>query len=171
VVDVLTKMLQKAANDDLIKGLGSELVPDGVINLQYADDTLLLLDKDEAHARNLKCILTCFEMISGMRMNFHKSELVSINMEQESEVQIYAEIFGCPVGGFPIKYLGIPLHYQKLRRDDLQPLVDKIIKRIAGWREKLLNKAGRIILIKACLASIPVYLMSFFFNFQDGPLI
>jgi hypothetical protein len=69
-------MLQKAANDDLIKGLGSELVPDGVINLQYADDTLLLLDKDEAHARNMKCILTCFEMISGMRMNFHKSELV-----------------------------------------------------------------------------------------------
>jgi hypothetical protein len=168
VVDVLTKMLQKAANDDLIKGLGSELVPDGVINLQYADDTLLLLDKDEAHARNMKCILTCFEMISGMRMNFHKSELVSINMEQESEVQIYAETFGCPVGGFPIKYLGIPLHYQKLRRDDLHPLVDKIIKRIAGWREKLLNKAGRIILIKACLASIPVYLMSFFLISKMG---
>jgi hypothetical protein len=48
-------------------------------------------------------------MISGMRVNFHKSELVSINMEEESEVQTYAEIFGCPVGELPIKYLGIPL--------------------------------------------------------------
>jgi hypothetical protein len=101
-------------------------------------------------------------MISGMRVNFHKSELVSINMEEESEVQTYAEIFGCPVGELPIKYLGIPLQYQKLRREDLQPLVDKIIKRIAGRREKLPNKAGRIILIKACLPSIPIYLMSFF---------
>jgi hypothetical protein len=28
------------------------------------DDSLLFLDKDETHARNLKFILTCFEMIS-----------------------------------------------------------------------------------------------------------
>jgi hypothetical protein len=76
-------------------------------------------------------------------------------------VQTYAEVFGCPVGGFPIKYLGIRLHFQKLRREDLHPLVDKIIKRIVGWRGKLLNKASRIILIKACLASIPIYLVSF----------
>jgi hypothetical protein len=62
------------------------------------------------------------------------------------------------VGAFPIKYLGIPLHYNKLSREDLQPLVNKIIKRIAGWRGKLLTKAGRIILIKTCLASIPIYM-------------
>ena len=37
-------------------------------------------------------------------------------------------------GSFPIKYLGIPLHYDKLRREDIQPLIDKIMKRIAGWR-------------------------------------
>jgi hypothetical protein len=81
VVDVLSKMLQKVASDDLIKGLGFELVPGGFISLQYADDTLLFLDNDEGHARNLKCILTCFELLSGMRVNFHKSELVSINIE------------------------------------------------------------------------------------------
>jgi hypothetical protein len=40
--------------------------------------------------------------------------------------------------------------------------VDKIIKRIAWWRGKLLTQAGRLILIKTCLASIPMYLMSFF---------
>jgi hypothetical protein len=71
-------------------------------------------------------------------------------------------IFGCPVGEFPIKYLGIPLHHNKLRREDLKSLVDKIIKRIAGWRGKLLTQVGRIILINTCLASIPIYLMSFF---------
>jgi hypothetical protein len=101
-------------------------------------------------------------MISGMRVNFHKSELVPVNTEDESEMQVYAELFGCPAGKLPIKYRGIPLHYQKLRREDLQPLVDKIIKRISGWRGQLLSRAGRIILIKACLASIPIYLLSFF---------
>jgi hypothetical protein len=70
-------------------------------------------------------------------------------------------VFGCPVGAFPIKYLGIPLHYNKLSREDFHPLIDKIIKRIARWRGKLLTKVGRIILIKTCLASIPVYILSF----------
>jgi hypothetical protein len=70
-------------------------------------------------------------------------------------------IFSCPLGEFPIKYLGVPLHYDNLRREDIQPLVDKMLKKIAGWRGKLLSYAARLVLIKACLASIPVYLLSF----------
>jgi hypothetical protein len=78
------------------------------------------------------------------------------------EIECFAGVFGCPVGAFPIKYLGVPLHYSKLRREDLQPLVDKILKKIARWRGKLLTQVGRLILIKTCLISILVYLLSFF---------
>jgi len=60
-------------------------------------------------------------------------------------------IFACPVGNLPIKYLGLPLHFDKLRREDTQPLVDKILKRIAGWRGKLLSYAARLTLIRSCL--------------------
>ena len=60
----------------------------------------------------------------------------------------------------PIKYLGVPLPYFKLTRKDLQPVVDEIIKRIAGWRGRLLSYAGRLIVLKACLASIPIYVLS-----------
>jgi hypothetical protein len=51
-------------------------------------------------------------------------------MRKIEEIHEFADIFGCPVGAFPIKYLGIPLHYSKLRREDIQHLIDKIIKRI-----------------------------------------
>jgi hypothetical protein len=51
--------------------------------LQYADDTLLFLEKSNEIATNLKWILTCFEQISGMRINYHKSELITINVERE----------------------------------------------------------------------------------------
>jgi hypothetical protein len=68
----------------------------------------------------------------------------------------------CPVGGnLPFKYLGVPLHFEKLRREDLQPIIDKLIKRSAGWRVKLLAYSRRLVLIKSCLTSIPVYLLSF----------
>jgi len=160
VGDVLTRMLIKASNQGLIKGLLSDLDGKGVVSLQYADDTILFSTNDEQSLRNLKCTLVWFEKISGMRINYHKSELIPLNLE-EDETHRIAHIFHCPVGSFPIKYLGIPLHFDKLRREDVQPLVDKILRKIASWKGKLLSHAARVVLIKTCLASIPVYLLSF----------
>jgi hypothetical protein len=54
-----------------------------------------------------------------------------MNLDDEL-VHVVTHIFSCPIGKFPIKYLGIPLHYAKLAREDIQPLVDKLLKRIAG---------------------------------------
>jgi hypothetical protein len=114
VVDVFSKMLLKGGNEGLYRGLCPEFVPGGVVCLQYADDTLLFLEKSNRIATNLKWILTCFEQISGMRINYHKSELIPINVEVE-ECTTFLETFGCVLGSFPIKYLGIPLHYDKLK--------------------------------------------------------
>jgi hypothetical protein len=102
-----------------------------------------------------------------MRINYEKSEFIPLCVRDE-EVNFYINIIGCALGKFPIKYLGIPLHYNKLRREDIQPLIDKILKRIAGWRGKLLSYAIRLTLIKACLASIPVYIL--FFKFPKWAL-
>lgn len=73
-----------------------------------------------------------------MKINFHKSDLLSINMEEE-EVNCFAHIFCWKNSNFPMKYLGVPLHYNKLNKEDLQPVVDKLMKRIAGCKRKLLS--------------------------------
>jgi hypothetical protein len=108
--------------------------------------------------RRLVGLLACFEQMSGMRINFHKCDMVPINLEQD-EAQTFAQTLS-RLGSFPMKYLGAPLHYKKLRREDLQPVVDKVIKKAGGWRGKLLSYKAKIILIKSCLASIPTYLLS-----------
>jgi len=153
-------MRLKGAKLGLVKGLASGFREEGIIALQYADDTILFTDVEESHLVNLKSILLWFEQISGMRVNFHKSEIIPMNLS-DLEAHDLSHFFSCPLGEFPIKYLGIPLHYDNLRREDIQPLVDKMLKKIAGWRGKLLSYAARLVLIKACLASIPVYLLSF----------
>jgi hypothetical protein len=101
-----------------------------------------------------------YEQVSGMRISFHKSEIVPLNLEAR-ETQRLAHILSCPVGKFPMKYLGVPLHYDNLTREDIQPLVDKILNKIAGWKGNLLSLAARVVLIKSCLTSIPIYLLSF----------
>jgi hypothetical protein len=44
-------MLLKSGREGLIKGLCPDFVPEGVICLQYADDTLRFLEKDSRIAK------------------------------------------------------------------------------------------------------------------------
>jgi hypothetical protein len=157
VVDALTKMLSKAAGKGLVKGLLEQFRPGGILDLQYADDTLLFSSCDPKYLRNLKCVLMLFERVSGMKINFHKSELISMNFEEEY-IHNAAHILSCPL---PVKYLGIPLYFDRLKREDVQPLLDKLIKRMTGWRGSLLAYSSRLTLVKIYLASIPIYLLSF----------
>jgi len=160
VGDGLSRMIDRAVDRGLVKGLLGDFRRGGIVSLQYADDTILFSKAEESALENLKCILMWYEQLSGMKVNFHKSELVPMNLDLD-DAQRFAQIFSCPVGSFHLKYLGVPLHFGNLSRDDIQPLVDKILKRIAGWRGKLLSLAARAMLIQTCLASIPVYLLSF----------
>jgi mannosylglycoprotein endo-beta-mannosidase len=160
VGDALSRMLKRATNRGLIKGLLEDFRPGGIVSLQYADDTVLFSSAEESVVENLKCVLMWYEQVPGMRINFHKSELVPLNLEA-TKAQRLAHICSCPVGKFPLKYLGVPLHYENLTREDVQPLVDKIMKRVAGWKGSLLSLAARVVLIKSCLTSIPIYLLSF----------
>jgi hypothetical protein len=157
---VFTIFLYKAASNNMIRGLMSNAIPGGVISLQYADDTIPFLEKNIDMSRHLKWLLTCFEQMSGMRINYHKSDLLTINIVEE-EANLFAQIFGCKISDFPFTYLGVSLHFSKLRRENLQPILDKIMKRIAGWMGKLLSYKGRLILLQSCIASIPMYLLSF----------
>jgi hypothetical protein len=44
----------------------------------------------------------------------------------------------------------------------VQPLIDKIGARLAGWKGKLLSKAGRETLVKTVLSSEPIYHLTVF---------
>jgi hypothetical protein len=130
------------------------------MTLQYADDTLLFSSCDIEEIRNLKVVLMLFEQIFGMRINFNNSEFIPLNLGAE-QIHEPSHVLTCHVGSLPFKYLGVPIHFKKLKRDDLQPMIDKLIKGVAGWRGRLLAYTSRLSLIKTCLASIPVYLLSF----------
>lgn len=81
--------------------------------LQYADDTLLVM-KGELHgAQELLSILQKFSDATRLKINYNKSTMVPIHMENTLAQQC-ATLFGCNMESFPQNYLGLPLSACKL---------------------------------------------------------
>lgn len=131
------------------------------MNLHFAGDTLLFLKADKKMILSLKWILLCFENLSGLKINFDKSEMVALNLD-DSEGQELASLLGCKVVELPIMYLGVPLHWKKLQLDDRNKLVEKVEKRLQGWKSKLMSLGGRITLLNSVVSAIPLYWLSLY---------
>ena len=109
----------------------------------------------------MKTILCAFEQLSGLKINFHKSEIFCFGKVKNCESQ-YMELFGCNPGSFPIRYLGIPIHYRKLSNSDWLKIHERFEKRLSSWKGKHLSTGGCLTLINSVLSSLPMYMMSFF---------
>ena len=105
----LNVMMTEAVNLNLFTGYTVGAHSATVIShLQFADDTLLLGTKSWANVRAMKVILTLFEVMSGLKVNYHKSMLVGINVD-ESWVNQTASVLSCKIGRIPFLYLGLPI--------------------------------------------------------------
>jgi len=135
--------------------------PVSVSHLQFADDTLILGEKSWANVRAMCVVLHLFATMSGLKVNFHKSELVGINVPQ-SWLQEAADVLNCKIGRLPILYLGLPVGGDPRRLHFWNPVVNCIKSRLSRWKSKHLSFRGRLVLLKFVLTSLPVYALSFF---------
>lgn len=110
---------------------------------------------------HLKHLLIGFEHLSGLKINFHKSALVPLNITQELASTLASQL-GCQLSTLPIIYLGVPLHWKKLRTSDWEPLVSKIENRLQSWKGSLLSLGGRVTLLNSVLSAIPLYWLSIY---------
>ena len=117
VVDMLTILISRAKEAEQIQGVVPHLVDEGLSVLHYADDTIIFMDNDLERAKNMKLLLCAFEQLSGLKINFHKSELFCYGAAKNNQNE-YAQIFGCNAGSFPFRYLGISMHHRKLMNKD-----------------------------------------------------
>jgi hypothetical protein len=114
---MLAILIKRAKEEGQISGIVPHLVDDGISILQYVDDTIIFMDHDLHKAQNMNLLLCAFEQVSGLKINFHKSELFFFGEAQEVADQ-YAEMLGCRIGEFSLTYLVIPIHYRKLNNAD-----------------------------------------------------
>nr|XP_025625497.1 uncharacterized protein LOC112717769 [Arachis hypogaea] len=108
VVEVLNRMIRDAVRNGIISSLlvGRDNIE--LSHLQFTDDTILFCPPDEETIRNYKRLLRCFEIMSGLSINFEKPNLILVNCRQEWVTQMCQQL-GCQEAALPVRYLGISL--------------------------------------------------------------
>jgi len=108
-VEDLNVMVKAMVEAELFRGYkvggGDSMISS---HLKFVDDTLLLGEKSWANVRALRVVLVLFEAVPSLRVNFHKSSLVGVNIVA-SWLNEAAAILHCKMGNIPFVYLGLPI--------------------------------------------------------------
>ena len=108
----------------------------------------------------MRAALILFERVSGLKVNFHKSMLVGINVA-DSWLAETTLVMNCRTGSIPFVYLGLTIGGAQ-RLNFWNPLLNHIKTRLSGWKSRNLSFGGRLVLFKYVMSSLPVYSLSFF---------
>jgi hypothetical protein len=163
VMEALSRIMDRAIRGGLFSGfmVGSPQNQQVLIShLLFADDTLIFCDADLSQLAHLRSVFLWFEAVSGLRINLGKSEMVPVG--EVSNLEELALILGCKVAPLPMKYLGLPLGAPFKAKSIWNPIIERMEKRLAGWKRLYLSKGGKLTLIKSTLSSLPTYFLSLF---------
>jgi hypothetical protein len=71
-------------------------------------------------------------------------------------------VLGCKTASLPMKYLGLPLGAHFKDSTIWNPIIEKMERKLAGWKRLYLSKGGKVTLIKSTLSNLPTYFLSLF---------
>jgi hypothetical protein len=149
-------MMNVVVEKELLAGfsVGSRLDKVMVVShLLFADDTLIFYEPKVEQIQHLRCLLLCFEAVSGLKINLSKLMIVPIGAV--GNLKILSNIRGCRVESLLLTYLGLPLGATHKDTPIWDAVIGKMEAKLAGWKRMYLSKGGRLTLIKSTLSNIP----------------
>jgi hypothetical protein len=159
VMEILSKMLRKVETEGLIQGFsagGNANEGLRISHLLFADDTILFCDADPNQLLYIRMVLSCFEAVTGLRVNMAKSVMVPVG--EVGNITLLADCLDYRVGALPLTYLGMPLGAPYKTVSVWDPIIEKMKRRLAGWKKLYLSKT----LLKSTLSSLLTYFLSLF---------
>ncbi|KAI3497002.1 hypothetical protein L1887_39382 [Cichorium endivia] len=144
----LNSVMKSAGEMNIFHGISVSRDKPRISHLLYADDAIFAGDWSRSNLKNLTRILKCFHMVSGLKVNFHKSKVFGVSLSN-SELLSTARILGCDIGSFPFTYLGVPVGANMSLKKNWKPVIDKFQSKLSCWKAKTLSFGGRLTLIKS----------------------
>ncbi|XP_015959674.1 uncharacterized protein LOC107483570 [Arachis duranensis] len=155
-----TVLMDKAREENLISGIRLAPTAPVITHLLFADDCIIFAGAQEEEIYQIIQIINKYTEASGQRINTDKSGLIfgrQVSIQRRVNIE---EITGMASWEDPGRYLGLPARWGRSKNKALEWIQEKMLDKMQGWKEKLLNQAVKEILIKAVIQAIPVYAMN-----------
>lgn len=133
----------------------ANVVSDDFPIIQYADDTLLVMEACPTQVSHLKDILQSFSSSTGLKVNFSKSMMVPLNTPDE-KMDLLISVVNCQKGSLPFTYLGLPLGTTKPNLENFLPLLQKVEKRLS-CTSFFLSQEGKLEMVNSVFSSSTIY--------------
>ena len=163
IMEVLSRILKKTEENNLIRRFQVGAVNSvgvQISHLLFADDTILFCDASREQLLSIRLLLSCFQAFTGLKVNVGKSEIAPVG--EVNNLVALASILQCRVGSLPMKFLGMLLGTSFKTASIWNPILEKMQKKLSGWKRLYLSKGGRLTLLKSTLSSLPMYFLSLF---------
>jgi hypothetical protein len=105
----------------------------------------------------LKQVLEVFSQSTGLNINYHKSSMMPINVDDPTLREL-AEGFGCQIGTLPFTYLGLSVGTSRPSIQDLTPVVHRLERRLTAT-SSFLSQGARLQFILSAISSMPLHLL------------
>lgn len=135
-------------------------IPFSITHLAYADDLLVFLRGTQRNLTHFRTFLTQYEMASGQKVNYHKSNFKPSARVTVSQRRCFQDILGMRLSSLPFRYLGSYLHKGINRAVYCTSLLQHIDVRLQGWHTRHLSHAGRLVLLRSVIAALPLHVLA-----------
>ncbi|KAH9768542.1 reverse transcriptase domain-containing protein [Citrus sinensis] len=128
----------------------------------FADDCFIFFKANDQEALIMKAALSLYGAASGQRVNFNKSSIsFSTNTNKEVALSI-CSLLGVQGTVNHGNYLGFPSFISRSKSTVFSYIRERVWKRLQGWNQKLLSRAGKEILLKTVAQALPNYVMNIY---------
>ena len=149
--EILSGLCNQAQDRGTLAGIKVARGSPAINHLLFPDDTMFFCRSNIDSCTELMSILNRYEAASGQCINRTKSAITFSSKTLPATKDNVKNAVGITNEGGIGKYLGLPEHFGRKKRDIFSMIVDRIRQRAHSWSSKLLSGAGKLVLLKSVI--------------------